>query len=354
MLRHDLKRMASALATAALLWSTAGTASAVGADAGTVISNTATVDYSVNTVVQPTVASVAVDFVVDRLIDLTVTAVPVAYVAVTPASDGAFLFTLTNTSNAALGFNLSAANNATDPFGGTDNFDPSALVAVVDAGVLGTYEPLTDVATTVDTLPEDGSIGVWVVATIPGGQGNGDISAVTLTATARETTANGGGAVSEQANPEDPAVMETVFGDGAGDTDAANAADFSDSGAYQVESADVTITKTETLISDPVNGAAPNARHIPGAIVEYVVTVTNDAASALSATTLTISDVLPGDVTFEADTYGAGFGIDLDTVAQSNAVDLDQGSEVGGTVTVTVPSLAPGASAVITFRVSVD
>jgi len=354
MLRHDLKRVAGALATAALLWSTAGTAAAAGTDAGTVISNTATVDYSVNAVAQPTVTSTAVDFVVDRLVDLTVTSVPVTYVAMTPNTDGAFLFTLTNTSNADLGFNLSAANNATDPFGGVDNFDPSALTTVVDAGVIGTYEPLVDTATTVDVLAEDGSVGIWVVATIPGGQGNGDIAAVTLTATARETTANGGAALVEEPNPEDPATMETVFGDGAGDTDAANAADFSDSGAYQVESADVTIAKTETLISDPVNGAAPNARHIPGAIVEYEITVTNDAGSALSATTLTISDVLPGDVLFEPDTYAVGFGIDLDGVAQSNALDLDQGSEAGGTVTVTVPSLAPGASAVITFRVSVD
>jgi len=49
-----------------------------------------------------------------------------------------------------------------------------------------------------------------------------------------------------------------------------------------------------------------------------------------------------------------GFGIDLDGVPQSNVLDLDQGTEAGGTVTVTVPALAPGASTVITFRVSVD
>lgn len=353
MLRHDLKRMASTLAAAALLWSAADTASAIGADAGTTVSNTASVVYTVNAVVQPAVASNAADFVVDRLVDLTVTAIPVTYVAVTPATDGAFLFSVANTSNATLGFNLSAANNATDPFGGTDNFDPTTLTAVVDAGVIGTYEPGVDVATTMDTVIEDGTFGVWVVAAIPGGQGNLDIAAVTLTATAREPGV-GGAALTEEANPEDPLVMETVFGDGAGDTDAANDAAFSDSGAYQVASADVTITKTETLISDPVNGAAPNARHIPGALVEYVVTVTNDAASAFPATTLTISDVLPGDVSFAPDTYGVGFGIDLDGTPQSNAADADQGSEAGGTVTVTVPSLAAGASAVITFRVTVD
>ncbi|MEX2207313.1 MAG: hypothetical protein WEF50_13880 [Myxococcota bacterium] len=344
--------MASTLAAAALLWSAADTASAIGADAGTTVSNTASVVYTVNAVVQPAVASNAADFVVDRLVDLTVTAIPVTYVSVTPAADGAFLFSVANTSNATLGFDLITANNATDPFGGTDNFDPTTLTAVVDAGVLGTYEPGVDVATTMDTVVEDGTFGVWVVAAIPGGQGNLDIAAITLTATAREPGA-GGAALVEEVGAEDPLVMETVFGDGVGDTDAANDASYSDSGAYQVASADVTITKTETLISDPIN-AGVNPRHIPGAVVEYEVTVTNDALSAFPATTLTISDVLPGDVTFATDTYGAGFGIDLDGLALSNAVDADAGSEAGGTVTVTVPTLAAGASAVITFQVTVN
>ena len=70
----------------------------------------------------------------------------------TPNTNGAFLFTVANTSNATLGFNLAAANNATNPFAPpADNFDPTTLTAVVDAGVLGTYEPGVDVATTIDT-----------------------------------------------------------------------------------------------------------------------------------------------------------------------------------------------------------
>lgn len=354
MLRHDMKRMASALAAAVLLWSAAGTASAIGADAGTTISNTASVVYSVNAVAQPSVASLAADFVVDRLVDFTVTEVVGTEVVVTPNSNGAFRFTVTNTSNDALGFNLSATNNATNPFAPpADNFNPTTLTAVVDTGIIGTYEPGTDVATTVDSVLEDGTVGVWVVAAIQPGLFNNDVAAVTLTATARETGV-GGAVLVEQANPENPLAMETVFNDGAGLDDAAQDGIFSRRGAFIVASADVTITKTETLISDPINGVAPNARHIPGAIVQYVVTVTNSATSALSATTLTISDVLPGDVTFAANTYGVGFGIDLDTVAQSNAADLDQGSEAAGTVTVTVPSIAPGATAVITFRVSVN
>ncbi len=350
MLRHDLKRMARALAAAALLWSAAGTASAAGADAGNTVSNTASVVYSVNSVVQPAVASLAVDFLVDRLVDFTVTEVVGTEVVVTPNSNGAFLFTITNTSNAALGFNLSATNNATNPFAPpADSFDPTTLTAVVDAGTIGTYEPLVDVVTTVDSVAEDGFVGVWVIAAIQPGLINNDVAAVSLAATARET--GGGGLVlTEQANPENPAAMETVFNDGAGLDDIAQDGIFSRRGAFIVASADVTISKTETLISDPINGAAPNARRIPGAVVEYVITVSNGALSALSATTLTISDVIPPDVTYSAGT------IDLDGTPQTDATGDDNGEFTVGpdTVTVTVATLAPGADAVITFRVTVD
>jgi hypothetical protein len=63
---------------------------------------------------------------------------------------------------------------------------------------------------------------------------------------------------------------------------------------------------------------------------------------------------MPANVTFQPDTYGVGNGIDLGGVAQSNAADADQGTFAAGTVTVTIPSLAPAASAVITFRVAVN
>ena len=353
MLRHDLKRMASTLAAAALLWSAAGIASAGGTDAGTVISNTASVVFSVNAVVQPAVNSTAVDFVVDRRVDLTLTAVPVSEVLVNPSSNGAFLFTLTNSSNAALGFNLSGANDTTNPFAPpVDSFDPTAITVFVDAGTLGVYEPGVDTATTINSLGKDASTGVWLVGAIPAGVTSGSASAFALTATARETGI-GGAALTQDAGPDVAATVQTVFADGAGATDAARDAAFSARGAFLVQSADVTITKTETLISDPIN-LGVNPRHIPGAVVQYVVTVTNAATSALPATSLTISDVVPANVTFAPDTYAVGQGIDLGGTPQTNVVDGDAGSFGAGTVTVTLPTLAAGASAVITFRVTVN
>jgi hypothetical protein len=76
---------------------------------------------------------------------------------------------------------------------------------------------------------------------------------VQLTATARELS---GAALVQEAGADDPATMQTVFGDGAGIGDAARDAAFTDDGSYLVVSADVTIAKTETLLNDPVNGAA--------------------------------------------------------------------------------------------------
>jgi len=353
MLRHMQKWMARTLAIAVLVASTAGVAHATGTAAGVTISNSATVNYSVNAVAQPAITSASADFVVDRQINLTLTP-PGTYVNVTPGTaNNAIPFVLTNTSNAPLNFVLAGANNPTDPYGGTDNFNPSTIAVFADVNGNGTYEPATDTATLVDTLAADASIHVFIVSTIPGGQANGSIAALTMTATAHETTANGGGALTQNAGADVAATVQTVFADGAGATDAARDAAFSATGAFLVQGANVTVSKTETVISDPINNTT-NPKHIPGAIVEYQVTVTNAASSAVAATTITVTDVMPANVTFQPNTYGAGQGMQVGGVAQTNAADADQGTFAANTVTVTIPSLAPGASSVITFRVAVN
>ena len=41
-----------------------------------------------------------------------------------------------------------------------------------------------------------------------------------------------------------------------------------------------TVTKAATVIDDPFGTPAPNAKAIPGAIVEYTITITNNGAAA--------------------------------------------------------------------------
>lgn len=354
MLRHMQKRMASALATAALIVSAAGVVQAAGTLAGTNISNVASVTYSVNAVAQPALTANA-DFVVDRRVNLTLTPVPVALVTVTPGTPGNLIpFTLTNTSNAPLDFTLSAANRANgtvDPYGGAtpDGFD-STNQAFADNDGSGVYESGSDTSSVFSNLTPDVPRLVYVVAAIPGGQASGTVAVVTMTATATEL---GGAALTQDAGADVAATVQTVFGDIAGDTDAARDAAFSDSGGFLVQGATVTVTKTEAVLSDPVNGGT-NPKHIPGAVVEYTVTVTNVAGSAVPATSVTLTDVMPANVAFNLDGYAVGFGIRVGGVNQTNAADADAGSFAANTVTVTIPSILPGASSVVTFQVTVQ
>jgi len=114
---------------------------AAGTTAGASINNTASVDYTVGGVNQPDVLSNTSTFLVDRRINLTVAEVGGAATQVVPGATGQVLtFTVTNLSNAALDFRLSAAqdaNGATTAFTDTDNFDVTALQVFVDGKGIG-------------------------------------------------------------------------------------------------------------------------------------------------------------------------------------------------------------------------
>ncbi len=56
--------------------------------------------------------------------------------------------------------------------------------------------------------------------------------------------------------------------------------------------ANLTITKTSTVVSDPVNGTA-NPKLIPGAIVEYAITITNAGTGPVDLSTVVINDPVP-------------------------------------------------------------
>jgi subtilisin-like proprotein convertase family protein len=58
--------------------------------------------------------------------------------------------------------------------------------------------------------------------------------------------------------------------------------------------AELSVTKVSTLISDPVNGTT-NPKAIPGALVEYLITVTNTGTSATDPNSVVIRDRGPED-----------------------------------------------------------
>jgi len=65
----------------------------------------------------------------------------------------------------------------------------------------------------------------------------------------------------------------------------------------RLNTAVLVILKTSTVISDPVNGTT-NPKAIPGAIVEYTITVRNEGNRNVDASSIVILDQMPADMAF--------------------------------------------------------
>ena len=330
------------------------TALAVGTASNTTINNTATVDYQVGGINQTQLTSNTASFVVDNRVDLTVAESNTTYVDVVPGATAQVLtFTVSNTGNTTQDFGLAAAAGS-DPFGGTDNFNATGVAVYVEDGTTVGYQAAEDTATYIDELAADGTATVYIVADIPVAQANGDIAAYTLTATTRDGGGVGvqGNVTANDSGSGNTAGVDVVWGDGAGDTDAATDGAFSDTGAYRVVSAALTVTKSVAIISDPFN-LAVNPKAIPGATMRYTITVQNTSATT-AATSVVIVDAPPANTTYTAAT------ITLNAAAQTDADDSpgtdnsDFNVTNAGAVTVTIPTLAASSTATVTFDVTID
>ncbi len=343
-------------------------AHAAGTVAGTDITNTATVNYTVASVAQTAVNSNAVVFKVDRRITLTVAEVGAA---ATPSAPGSTTqvttFTVTNTTNAPLDFRLApsqTANGTTMPFGGTDNFDGTNIQVFVDSNGNGIYDAGVDTATFLDEIAADATATVFVLMDVPVTRLDGDRAGVVLTATAAEAgTASTLGSDSVQtAGAETPGVVDTVFGDTAGYSDAVRSGSHSAIDQYNVVTATITVTKTSVVISDPFNNTT-NPKAIPGAVIEYCVQVANTGAAA--ATSVTVNDAVPANTTFNPGTIFAGTTVTAgvcnadgtaedDDTTGADETDPNGGSFNGTTVFGTVPSVASGTATAVRFRVTIN
>jgi len=297
--------------------------------AGTPISNTATVDFTVGSVAQTAINSNASSFLVDKKVDLTV-AKGSGVTTVPGATNVGLPFTVANTGNASDSFTLTAANVAAG-----DNFDTSSFALYLDVNGNGSYDAGTDTAIAAPvTIARDASVKVLIVSTIPGTAINGDTANMTLTATTTSTKTVGA---------ESAAVVDVVF------ADAGNDGIQADTNIYTISTATLSVVKSAVVISDPVNSTT-NPKAIPGAVVEYTITVTNSGAAAASAVTLT--DSIPTNTTYVA------ASMKLDAATLTDAADADGGASTGSPVTsisVNAGSVAgSGGSAVVKFRVTVN
>ena len=346
-----LGAVASVLAIAA---GTATPAFAAGTTAGSTITNNVTVNFQVGGVAQNSV-SASNSFTVDRKVNFTVAEDGSATTQVSPGQLAAVTaFVVTNTTNAPIDVALAATNRSggTAAHGGTDNFDVSNFRVYRDTNNNGSYDSGTDTLITyVDQLAADANQRVFVVVDVPLGRSTNDVAGVRLTGTAAEATAAGSlGATITETSGANTAGVDTVFADtNAGGNTARDGIHFAEDD-YTVLAASLTATKTSRIVSDPLNGTT-NPKMIPGAVVEYCISVAN-AAGGASASNVAFSDTLPAETT-----YDSSFGVLVNGTVTSGTCNADgsnTGSHASGVVSGSIASLAAGATRTLLFRVTIN
>ncbi|MFN3213407.1 MAG: hypothetical protein ACE37M_09900 [Henriciella sp.] len=344
-------------------------------EAGTSVSNTFELSYSVSGTAQPiitndnvsppagaTVQGIPTLFTVDRKIDLIVTATN-STLATAAGVDATLTFEVLNEGNDTAAFSFSIA----DLDSGASTFDATGVIVryLVDANDNGTdddgaYTVLTETpigtaagsaAFTTD-VPKGVRVFVQVQGTVPAGLADTTSDDITLVAEVRDPTAF---LIEASATPGEvtaasgganvlTGLAQNVLADGVGvaAAETSGVADglFAATGIIRVEAADLTATKTVTVIKEPGTDdpfvgltdcdtavAEPNAKAVPGSCVEYVIQVQNNGVTA-TATNLVIDDVLPAEVSFVAA-----------SLATTTTTGFEDDSGIGGSgPTLTVPT----------------
>jgi uncharacterized repeat protein (TIGR01451 family) len=287
---------------------------AAGTPSGTSVGNLATVEYEVGGIAQPSIesspagnstpgvgAGEATTFIVDNKVDLTVFESGGAATTIGPGvTDAVTAFIVRNTGNtvqdyALTAVNLTSADAAVHGNADTD-LDVSNLRVRVDGNGNGTYEPASDTATFIASLTPDVDLTVFVLADVPIGAADAGVANIRLTAVTHVAGSGAANPVVETAGA-DTAGVDVVFADGGNDGLEA------DDDGYQVASASLLITKDTTLVSDPFNGAT-DAKAIPGAVIEYAVTVANNGSQPADG--LRVTDVLTPELSLLTGEFNGG------------------------------------------------
>lgn len=325
----------------------ANPAFAAGTQAGTTITNQVTVEYQVNGIDQDD-ETASNDIVVDRKVDLVVARTDNTATVVTPgATSQAVSFTVENTSNDTLDFQLAATQRTTGQsagISGSDSFDVTGgFTYYLDDGD-GVFDSGDTAVTHLNALAPDSPVTVHVVAAnVPTGLSTNALAGVVLTATAKANdngTALGSNLVQATANT---AGVDTIFADAAGATDGVRDAAFSAIDDFTVLGAALSATKSSRIVGGDFGTAAA----IPGATIEYCIAVTN-ASGGAAATNVTISDTLPSEVTYDS-AYGVLVG-----GANCTTPGSTPGSESGGVVSGTIANLPAGTTQTLIFRAEID
>jgi uncharacterized repeat protein (TIGR01451 family) len=326
---------------------------------GTNVSNTASLKYQVNgTDIEKD--SNTVDFKVDRKVIFSVTdnqtgADPVPVQAGDVATT---IFTVQNDSNAPISYALPVPEAGTE-YSYLSPADGTTVITITSATPANSPDliiPL-EVGNPVAGQDDD-TIEITVAITVPDNAEDGTTVTSSLALTAVEPAdnadiSNGTGTGVTAGDPIvatldtvtwDQAVIQTITLPGLLD---GTSVELTSTQAFIVEAAAITLAKSVRIVSDPINDTT-NPKAIPGAIVEYTLTITN--SGQVEATGVDLSDEVPAvfDLT---DAYTETYTLDGtattptiagNTVTFENLTIAAQ-TESGGTTT--------NGSAIIKFTV---
>lgn len=315
---------------------------AAGTASGTVISNGASLSYTVGGATQ-TVASSVATFWVDNKVVVTVAKIADASTIAPNSTNQVLAFTVTNNGNTSQRYALTTTNT------GSPTVTMGNVRIYRDTGSVSGAWDATDTlyvdASTFGNIAADTSVSILIVADTPIAATNGQTAVFNLVAT---TVNSGTLVVTASPTVADTALgVDVVFADllGTATGDGASDGKHSISATYTVAASLLAISKTASVLCDPVNGNT-NPKNIPGAAVQYAITITN-AVGAASATLTQVTDTLVAQLGFDTKLINGTGATPATTCTSAGGTQLSPTtgfSAVRGTGTTVTSYAAPGAA----------
>jgi uncharacterized repeat protein (TIGR01451 family) len=313
---------------------------------GTGVSNTASLKYQVNgTDIDET--SNTVEFLVDRKVIFSVTDNQTGTdpVVVTAGEDAVTVYTIQNDSNAPISFELPVPPTGTT-YSYVDPTDGSTVITVTSST---TGSDLIIPLTTGDaTTPVTVDVTVTVAVADDADSGDQIFTPLNIVAVEPATNATIGGGVTagdqivatESSEAWDEDVIQTITIGDLLNADGVSV-ELDNTQEFVVAASDIALVKSVAILSDPVNGTT-NPKAIPGAVVEYTLTVTN--SGLVAASDVIVVDAVPAVFDF-TDAYVELYTLDAVTMTTDPTLVIDGTT---GVTTLTFASMSVDAATDVT------
>lgn len=261
--------------------------SAGGTTAGTSVSNSASLSFSVGGVSQTAVTSNTDTFVVDKKIDFVLANNDGDQIQVVPGDIAKITtWSITNEGNLAQKFTFTAAQltGGETIYTDADTQDSEALTLEYSTDSGTTWNALTTIEIAIDA-----TVSIQIKTNIDSTREDGDVMNIKLEALAVDAA---GTAEVATSGADTAGTIDIVLAEGVGATgDVKENGTFIVWGGYIVNAPNLSLTKSSCVLEDLVNGVSANAKRIPGATVLYVLDIHNSGTTT-DATDVNISDVL--------------------------------------------------------------